>query len=205
MTDTLLDLVQYIKSCTDQSVQDYEIVRGELTVTTDRTHIHDFLVFLRDDHRCLFKQLVDVCGVDTPDNEERFDVVYHLLSLVYNVRIRIKITTDENTPVPTVSDIYSAANWAEREVWDMYGVMFSDHPDHRRILTDYGFDGHPQRKDFPLTGFVELRYDEEKKRVVYEPVELRQDFRMFDTLSPWDGMTDVQIRKHLERKEEGSE
>ena len=189
----LFELAQYIQSHTEKAVQSYEILHNELTLKTSKLYIHDFLVFLRDDPQCLFKQLIDICGVDYPDREERFDVVYHLLSLVHNIRIRIKLTTDESTLVPTVSDIYSAANWAEREVWDMYGVMFSDHPDHRRILTDYGFEGHPQRKDFPLTGFVELSYDEDEKRVVYKPVEFPQDFRVFDNLSPWQGMTDVQF------------
>lgn len=191
--EKLVDVVQYIKSCTGQAVHGYEITKDELTIETSIAFVHDFLVFLRDDSRCQFKQLIDVCGVDYPDSAQRFEVVYHLLSMANNLRIRVKIRTDEDTPVPTVSDIFSAANWAEREVWDMYGVMFNGHPDHRRILTDYGFDGHPQRKDFPLTGFVELRYDEEEKRVVYEPVELRQDFRVFDNLSPWEGMTDVQL------------
>lgn len=184
---SLIDLAQYIKSYTELSVQDYAVVKGELSIETTRDGVHKLLVFLRDDQRCLFKQLTDVCGVDYLDREERFEVVCHLVSLVHNVRLRIKLSTDENTPVPTVSDVYSSANWAEREVWDMYGVMFSDHPDHRRILTDYGFDGHPQRKDFPLTGYVELRYDEDEKRVVYEPVKLTQDYRVFDNLSPWEG------------------
>ncbi len=191
--DILVDLAQYVKSCTEKAVKSHEIVKGELSMDVRKEDLHTFLVFLRDDARCKFKQLVDVCGVDYPERAERFDVIYHLLSMKHNTRVRVKITTDEDTPVSTVSDIFSSANWAEREVWDMYGVMFDGHPDHRRILTDYGFDGHPQRKDFPLTGFVELRYDEDKKRVVYEPVKLRQDFRVFDNLSPWDGMTDVQL------------
>ena len=129
----------------------------------------------------------------TRNAPERFEVVYQLLSMSKNIRVRIKLTTDENTPVPSVVGVYSSANWFERETWDMYGVMFAGHPDHRRILTDYGFDGHPLRKDFPLTGYVEVRYDQDQKRVVYEPVKLTQDFRNFDYLSPWEGLTDVQL------------
>lgn len=194
MTPTSLeDLKEYIVSCTDDTVSGFSIEKGELCIDVSKDRLHDFLVFLRDDSKCLFKQLIDVCGVDYPNRTERFDVVYQLLSLNYNTRIRVKVSTDEDTPICTVSDIFASANWAEREVWDMYGVMFDGHPDHRRILTDYGFDGHPQRKDFPLTGFVELRYDETQKRVVYEPVTLQQDFRVFDNLSPWEGMTDVQL------------
>jgi NADH-quinone oxidoreductase subunit C len=132
---------------------------------------------------------VDILGVDYPEQEERFEVVYQFLSLRHNQRVRVKVTTDEDSPVPSVAGIYPSAIWYEREVWDMYGVFFADHPDLRRILTDYGFEGHPLRKDFPLTGYVELRYDDEQKRVVYEPVKLTQDFRTFDFLSPWDGMT----------------
>jgi NADH-quinone oxidoreductase subunit C len=135
----------------------------------------------------LFKELVDLCGVDYPERERRFEVVYHLLSLKNNQRIRVKVETDESTPVPSVVELFSTAGWFEREAWDMYGIYFADHPDLRRILTDYGFEGHPLRKDFPLTGHVELRYDDEQKRVVYEPVRLRQDFRTFDFLSPWEG------------------
>jgi NADH-quinone oxidoreductase subunit C len=147
------------------------------------------MTFLRDDEACLFKVLVDVCGVDYPDRPERFEVVYNLLSLRHNTRIRVKVATDEATPVPSVTGVFSAANWFEREAWDLYGIFFSDHPDLRRILTDYGFEGHPLRKDFPLTGYVEVRYDPEQRRVVYEPVKLTQDFRTFDFMSPWEGMT----------------
>jgi NADH-quinone oxidoreductase subunit C len=145
------------------------------------------LGFLRDDPQCLFKQLVELCGVDWPERAQRFDVVYCLLSLKHNQRIRVKIETDELTPVPSAVPVFSVAGWFEREVWDLYGVLFSDHPDLRRILTDYGFEGHPLRKDFPLTGYVELRYDEEQKRVVYEPVALVQEFRSFEFTSPWEG------------------
>ena len=149
------------------------------------------LTFLRDDANCQFKLLMDVCGVDYPDRDERFDVVYNLLSLKLNQRVRVKVTTDEDTPVPSVTGVFRSANWYEREAWDLYGIFFSDHPDLRRILTDYGFEGHPLRKDFPLTGYVEVRYDDEQKRVVYEPVKLTQEFRTFDFLSPWEGMTRV--------------
>ena len=168
-----------------------EVIAGELVIRAHRASIVKVLCFMRDDGASKFTQLIDVCGVDYPDQPERFEVVYHLLSMSANLRARVKITTDEEQPVPSVVDVFPAANWAEREVWDMYGVYFTDHPDLRRILTDYGFNGHPQRKDFPLTGYVEMRYDEERKRVVYEPVKLTQDFRSFDFLSPWEGVQDV--------------
>ena len=156
--------------------------------------IQDVLRFLRDDSECAFQMLLDICGVDYPDDApQRFEVVYHLLSLTMNNRIRVKLRTDEDTPVPSVTGIYKSAGWCEREVYDMYGILFDGNADLRRILTDYGFEGHPMRKDFPLTGYVELRYDEEARRVVYEPVALQQDFRTFDALSPWEGMTDVQL------------
>ncbi|MCX7281389.1 MAG: NADH-quinone oxidoreductase subunit C, partial [Alphaproteobacteria bacterium] len=143
--------------------------------------------FLRDDQVCKFSTLIDICGADYPEREKRFDVVYHLLSMYRNQRIRVKVQVDENTPVPSSMQVWPAANWFEREAFDMYGVPFADHPDMRRILTDYGFSGYPLRKDFPLTGYVELRYSEEAKRVVYEPVQLAQDFRSFDFMSPWEG------------------
>jgi NADH-quinone oxidoreductase subunit C len=165
-----------------------EDLQGELTVTADGRHIVRLMSFLRDDPRCLFKALMDVCGADYPDRERRFDVVYHLLSVRLNARVRVKVETDETTPVPSVVGVFSSAGWFEREAWDMYGIFFSDHPDLRRLLTDYGFEGHPLRKDFPLTGYVEVRYDDEQKRVVYEPVKLVQEFRTFDFLSPWEGM-----------------
>jgi NADH-quinone oxidoreductase subunit C len=145
------------------------------------------LIYLRDQPNCQFKMMVDLCGVDYPEREERFEVVYHLLSLKHNQRVRVKVTTDEGTPVPSVTGVFGAANWYEREVWDMYGVYFAEHPDLRRLLTDYGFEGHPMRKDFPQTGYVEVQYDEEQKRVVYQPVKMRQDWRSFDFLSPWEG------------------
>jgi NADH-quinone oxidoreductase subunit C len=166
---------------------------GELTISVQRPSIVRVMTFLRDDTSCQFKQLMDLCGADYPSREERFDVVYNLLSLKHNFRIRVKVSTDEDTPVPSLAEVFSAAPWFEREAWDLYGIFFSDHPDLRRILTDYGFEGHPLRKDFPLTGYVELRYDDEQKRVVYEPVKLTQDFRSFDFLSPWEGMTNVML------------
>ena len=160
---------------------------GELTLTVRRDHIADFITFLRDDSQCLFKVLIDICGADYPERDERFEVVYHLLSMDNNQRVRIKVITDEDTLVPSVSDIHPGAVWFEREAFDMYGILFAGNPDLRRILTDYGFQGYPLRKDFPLTGYVELRYDDELKRVVYEPVKLTQEFRAFDFLSPWEG------------------
>ena len=161
--------------------------RGELTVRLRAEHLVRAVTFLRDDPRLLFRELIDITAVDRPERQQRFDIVYHLLSMHHNRRIRLKVWTDETTPVPSITSLFRPANWFEREAWDMYGVLFSDHPDLRRLLTDYGFEGHPLRKDFPLTGYVEVRYDDEQKRVVYEPVNLRQDFRNFDFLSPWEG------------------
>lgn len=184
----LRDTAAHISQALAADVLSAEVERQELVLSVQRAAIVKVITFLRDDPKCQFNQLLDICGVDFPEREDRFDVVYHLLSMNRNERIRIKVTASEETPVPSVTEIYPCADWFEREVWDMYGVFFSDHPDLRRILTDYGFDGHPQRKDFPLTGYVEMRYDEEQKRVIYEPVELVQDFRTFDFLSPWEGM-----------------
>ena len=166
-------------------VMDTLDAHGEVTITVRRDAIADALQILRDDYE--YQQLVEIAGVDYPDRAERFDVCYHLLSLTKNHRIRVRVTTDEATPVPSVVSVWPNANWLEREVFDMYGVLFANHPDLRRILTDYGFKGHPFRKDFPLTGYVEMRYSEEQKRVVYEPVKLAQDFRSFDFMSPWEG------------------
>ncbi len=185
----LRELGEHIAASLPEDVISTEVVLGELVVRVQRNAIQRVLTFLRDDGSCQFKLLMDVCGVDYPDRDERFEVVYNLLSLKHNQRVRVKLTTDENTPVPTATTVFSSAGWWEREAWDMYGILFSGHPDLRRILTDYGFDGHPLRKDFPLTGFVELRYDDEEKRVVYEPVKLVQEFRTFDFLSPWEAMT----------------
>jgi NADH-quinone oxidoreductase subunit C len=185
----LKELGDYLAGALPGDVLKTELKLGELMVTARRASIVKLLTFLRDDPACAFEMLVDLCGVDYPERPERFEVVYNLLSLVKNRRIRIKVATDEDTPVPSVTSVYSVANWFEREAWDLYGIFFADHPDLRRILTDYGFEGHPMRKDFPLTGYVELRYDDETKRVVYEPVKLTQEFRTFDFMSPWEGMT----------------
>lgn len=162
-----------------------QVAFGELTLVAPRERIAEVLLGLRD--RFGFQQLLDLCGVDYPDRRERFEVVYHLLSMTRNARVRVKVSTDEVQPVPTAVEVYPAAGWFEREAFDMYGMLFEGNPDMRRLLTDYGFEGHPLRKDFPMTGYVEVRYDEEQKRVVYEPVKLTQEFRQFDFLSPWEG------------------
>ena len=165
-----------------------EVSLGELTIVVERESILETIQLLRDDSPCRFGCLIDICGVDYPDREQRFEVVYHLLSPWLNRRIRVKVATDAETPVPSLVTLFPGADWFEREAYDLYGILFEGHPDLRRLLTDYGFQGHPLRKDFPLTGFVELRYDDELKRVVYEPVKLMQDYRSFDFLSPWEGM-----------------
>lgn len=169
------------------AVREHHSHFGELTVTVARDGIVKAMTALRDDPRYLFEVLIDICGVDYPARPERFDVVYHLLSPRRNLRLRVKVTTDEDHPVPSLVDVFPAANWFEREAYDMYGILFSGHPDLRRLLTDYGFEGYPLRKDFPLTGYVEVRYDDAQKRVVYEPVRLNQEFRSFDFESPWEG------------------
>ncbi len=165
----------------------YHVAFGELCVQGEASRIVELLHLLRDSPQFQFQQLIDVCGVDYPDRARRFDVVYHLLSMTKNWRVRVNVQTDEDTPVASVTPVYPCADWFEREAFDMYGIFFSGHPDLRRILTDYGFHGHPLRKDFPMTGYVEVRYDEALKRVVYEPVKLPQEFRQFDFLSPWEG------------------
>jgi len=187
MDDQLTSFTELLQSRLPDVVVEAGMEHGALIVCVPREQIVRVLTLLRDDPEMLFKQLVDVSGVDFPERTPRFDVVYQLLSFKHNRRVRVKVRTDENMPVPSVTGVFSSAGWFEREVWDMYGVLFSGHPDLRRILTDYGFDGHPQRKDFPLTGYVELRYDVEQKRVVYEPVKLNQAYRSFDFLSPWEG------------------
>jgi len=187
VSQALQDLGEHIKQATAGAVTAASVRLGELMLETTPDTVLGLLTFLRDDPRCLFKQLVDVCGVDWPEREKRFDVVYNLLSLRNNQRVRVKLVTDESTPVPSAAPVFSSAGWFEREAYDLYGIWFADHPDLRRILTDYGFEGHPLRKDFPLTGFVELRWDDLQKRVVYEPVKLTQEFRRFDFLSPWEG------------------
>jgi NADH-quinone oxidoreductase subunit C len=189
--DALRDLGDHIAAAFPQDVTGTAIGHGELMVSVKRESVPRLLAFLRDDPKCLFRVLVDICGADYPERPERFDVVYNLLSVKLNQRVRVKAMADETSPVPSVTGLFSAAGWYEREAWDLYGIYFSDHPDLRRILTDYGFEGHPLRKDFPLTGYVELRYDEEQKRVVYEPVKLKQEFRSFDFSSPWEGMAHV--------------
>ena len=187
MDNALRELGEHITSSMNEGVMGTAVDRGELVVRSSALHIAPLLLLLRDDSACQFKVLIDICGVDFPERSERFEVVYHLLSLTHNQRIRVKLEINEESAVPSVASIYSAASWFERETWDMYGIRFTDHPDLRRILTDYGFDGHPLRKDFPLTGFVEVRYSEDEKRVVYEPVHLTQEFRNFDFMSPWEG------------------
>ncbi len=191
LTEKLSALSDNIKRELAEHVVETGIEYGELTVKVARDKITHALSFLRDNADCYFEMLVDMTAVDYPERPERFEVVYHLLSIKRGQRIRVKIDTDENTPVDSVVPLYKAAGWFEREIWDMFGIFFNDHPDLRRILTDYGFDGHPLRKDFPLTGYVEVRYCEEQKRIVYEPVKLTQDFRRFDFLSPWEGLTDI--------------
>lgn len=187
MKVTMGELAEHIRDNAAKFVTDVHMQLDELVVLTRAKDVVQLLSFLQSDANCLFKVLVDITAVDYPDRAERFEVVYNLLSVKWNRRVRVKLSVDEDTPVPSVTQLFAAAGWHERETFDMYGVFFSGNPDLRRILTDYGFDGHPLRKDFPLTGYVELRYDEEQKRVVYEPVELRQEFRNFDFLSPWEG------------------
>jgi NADH-quinone oxidoreductase subunit C len=187
MDQGLIALGEYLGQKLGEKVLGSAHSFGELTIQVARENIVEVTQFLRDDAECRFVSFVDICGVDYPEREERFDVVYHLLSPTKNLRIRIKVATDEMTPVPSITGVYFGADWYEREAYDLYGILFTGHPDLRRILTDYGFDGHPLRKDFPLTGFVEVRYDEERKRVIYEPVKLAQEFRSFDYLSPWEG------------------
>ncbi len=187
MDKALKELGGHIAAHLPQEVISTEVAFDELMVTAYAGQVGTVLMYLRDDSSCRFQVLIDICGVDYPDREKRFDVVYNLLSLKLNQRIRVKVATDRQTPVPSVVSVFAAANWYEREAWDMYGIMFTNHPDLRRILTDYGFEGHPLRKDFPLTGHVEMRYSEDEKRVVYEPVSLTQEFRKFDFTSPWEG------------------
>ncbi len=187
MSAELQALGDHVASSLGEAVVDWAIAYGDLTVVVRSEDIVRAVRFLHDDPQCGFISFIDICGVDYPGREKRFDVVYHLLSPRHNQRIRIKVETDEVTPVPSLIDIFPGANWFEREAYDLYGILFSGHPDLRRLLTDYGFEGHPLRKDFPLTGFVEVRYDQDEARVVYEPVKLTQEFRNFDFLSPWEG------------------
>ena len=187
MEDTLKEIAEYIVAQRRASVVEWRVAFGELTVVVVPGDIVAVSRFLRDDPRLAFVNIIDICGVDYPEREKRFDVVYHFLSPRQNLRIRLKVMTDEATPVPSLTSVFPGADWFEREAYDLYGIRFTGHPDLRRLLTDYGFEGYPLRKDFPLTGFVEVRYDDERKRVVYEPVRLAQQFRDFDFLSPWEG------------------
>jgi NADH-quinone oxidoreductase subunit C len=192
---SLAGLGDKIKADLGADILAVEIEKGELCVAVVRASILRVLAHLRDDADCKFAALMDVCGVDWPERAERFDVVYNLLSMRHNRRIRVKLSTDENTPVESAVGLFPSAGWFEREAWDLYGIYFANHPDLRRLLTDYGFEGHPLRKDFPLTGYVEVRYDAAEQRVVYEPVKLTQDFRSFDFLSPWEGLGLAQLGK----------
>jgi NADH-quinone oxidoreductase subunit C len=190
--ERLEQLGQAIVAALPGAVTGHAVAFGELTILGNASDIIAIVTFLRDDSRCQFWNIVDVTAVDWPAREKRFDVVYHFLSPKQNLRIRLKVQTDEATPVASIISVFPGADWFERETYDLYGVLFTGHPDMRRLLTDYGFQGHPLRKDFPLTGFVEVRFDDEQKRVVYEPVRLNQEFRNFDFLSPWEG-TDYKL------------
>ncbi len=185
--DLASQLAEEVSAALGDMVRDSVTAWGELTILVEGARIVEVVSRLRDEPGLRFVSFIDLCGADYPGREKRFDVVYHLLSPRHNRRIRVKVQTDEVTPVPSIIPIFPAANWFEREAYDLYGILFTGHPDLRRILTDYGFQGHPLRKDFPLTGFVEVRYDEDQRRVVYEPVKLQQEFRNFDFLSPWEG------------------
>jgi NADH-quinone oxidoreductase subunit C len=187
MSDALQQVGEIIAGALADAVTGRQVEHGELTIAANAADIVKVATFLRDDERCRFVNIVDITAVDWPSREKRFDVVYHFLSPSRNIRIRVKIETDEATPVASLIDVFPGANWFERETYDLYGVLFSGHPDMRRLLTDYGFQGHPLRKDFPLSGFVEVRWDDEQKRVVYDKVRLAQEFRNFDFLSPWEG------------------
>lgn len=187
MDEALKELGAYLEEKLASALQSWQVTLSELTLVVDREQLPQVLKFLRDDTQCQYVCLMDICGVDYPERPLRFDVVYHLLSPRQNTRIRVKVETDDASPVPSAVSVFPTAEWLEREAYDLYGILFADHPDLRRILTDYGFQGHPLRKDFPLTGFVEVRYDNELKRVVYEPVKLHQEFRNFDFMSPWEG------------------
>ena len=191
MDEKLQVLAEHLSATLSDALVATELRAGELCCRVERGALLRVLRLLRDDANCHFTVLCDICGVDYPDRPVRFEVVYHLLSMRLNLRIRLKVETDEEQPVPSAVGIFSSAGWWEREAWDLFGIYFADNPDLRRILTDYGFEGHPLRKDFPLTGYVEMRYDEDQKAVVYEPVRLQQEFRSFDFLSPWEGMDKI--------------
>jgi NADH-quinone oxidoreductase subunit C len=201
MSGTLEEFGASLAAAARGMVLTHEVAFGELTLLARGEEIVALMTYLRDDPACQFTTLVDICGVDYPAREKRFEIVYHLLSMRLNRRIRVKVLADETTATPSLIPVFPCADWFEREAFDMYGMTFSGHPDLRRLLTDYGFTGYPLRKDFPLTGHVEVRYSQEQKRVVYEPVVLAQEFRNFDFLSPWEGMDDVIQRE--EAKKEG--
>lgn len=185
--DALAELAETVALSLDLDAQDVGVAYGHVILRVGIDALLSTIRMLRDDPKLGFVSIIDICGVDYPARERRFDVVYHLLSPSQNARVRVTVETDDRTPVPSLTELFSGAEWFEREAYDLYGILFSGHPDLRRLLTDYGFDGHPLRKDFPLTGFVEVRYDDEQKRVLYEPVRLNQEFRNFDFLSPWEG------------------
>ena len=202
-SEGLVKLKSYIETKLPESVVSAKLVNGELTVSIVLSSLVTFMEFLKTDQHCNFSTLVDITVVDYPNRENRFELVYHYLSMYQNQRIRVKMGVNEDHIVPSIVDIFPASNWFEREIFDMFGILFSGHPDLRRILTDYGFKGHPLRKDFPTTGYVELRYDEEKKRVVYEPVELVQEYRQFDFMSPWEGAEYILPENQVNKDSEG--
>jgi NADH-quinone oxidoreductase subunit C len=202
-SEGLVKLKSYIETKLPESVVSAKLVNGELTVSIVLSSLVTFMEFLKTDQHCNFSTLVDITVVDYPNRENRFELVYHYLSMYQNQRIRVKMEVNEDHIVPSIVDIFPASNWFEREIFDMFGILFSGHPDLRRILTDYGFKGHPLRKDFPTTGYVELRYDEEKKRVVYEPVELVQEYRQFDFMSPWEGAEYILPENQVNKDSEG--
>ena len=202
-SEGLVKLKSYIETKLPESVASSKLVNGELTVSIVLSSLVTFMEFLKTDQHCNFSTLVDITVVDYPNRENRFELVYHYLSMYQNQRIRVKMEVNEDHIVPSIVDIFPASNWFEREIFDMFGILFSGHPDLRRILTDYGFKGHPLRKDFPTTGYVELRYDEEKKRVVYEPVELVQEYRQFDFMSPWEGAEYILPENQVNKDSEG--
>tara|TARA_B100001173_G_scaffold310150_1_gene324007 strand:+ start:395 stop:1009 length:615 start_codon:yes stop_codon:yes gene_type:complete len=202
-SEGLVKLKSYIETKLPESVVSSKLVNGELTVSIVLSSLVTFMEFLKTDQHCNFSTLVDITVVDYPNRENRFELVYHYLSMYQNQRIRVKMGVNEDHIVPSIVDIFPASNWFEREIFDMFGILFSGHPDLRRILTDYGFKGHPLRKDFPTTGYVELRYDEEKKRVVYEPVELVQEYRQFDFMSPWEGAEYILPENQVNKDSEG--
>jgi len=183
----VIEIKEHIEAELGDAVNSIDFAMDEMTVNARRAAVKEVITFLKNDAQCKFDSLIDICGVDYPARERRFDVVYHLLSMAHNQRIRVKVTTDEEEPVRSMAELFPNADWYEREAFDMYGIVFDQHPDLRRILTDYGFEGFPLRKDFPLSGYVEVRYDEDRKAVVYEPVNLPQEYRSFDFMSPWEG------------------